>query len=428
MTTAKLAVVGLGYVGLPVAATFAAEMEVLGFDISEARVAELKKGRDSTGEVSEKEMRLARGLTCTTDPKELSQADVVIVCVPTPVDDSKRPDFTPLVKASETVGRHMKKGAIVVYESTVYPGATEEVCIPILEKFSGKKWKTDFNVGYSPERINPGDKTHTLATVKKVVAGDTPQTLKTLSQLYGRIVKAGIHEAESIKVAEAAKIIENTQRDLNIALINECAMIFHKMGIDTKAVLDAAGTKWNFLDFRPGLVGGHCIGVDPYYLTEKAMMLGHHPEVILAGRRINDGMGKWLAEETVKSMIHSGISIKGSKVAVLGVTFKENVPDLRNSKVVDVIRELKAYGIEIFVHDPMADSKDAEHEYGLTLVDFEKLPKCDALILAVGHKQYRDLGLKGLAQKTAEKAVFVDVKSIFSREDVEKVGLKSWRL
>ena len=428
MTTAKLAVVGLGYVGLPVAATFAAEMEVLGFDISEARVAELKKGRDSTGEVSEKEMGLARGLKCTTDPKELSQADVVIVCVPTPVDDSKRPDFTPLVKASETVGRHMKKGAIVVYESTVYPGATEEVCIPILEKFSGKKWKTDFNVGYSPERINPGDKTHTLATVKKVVAGDTAETLKTLSRLYGRIVKAGIHEAESIKVAEAAKIIENTQRDLNIALINECAMIFHKMGIDTKAVLDAAGTKWNFLDFRPGLVGGHCIGVDPYYLTEKAMMLGHHPEVILAGRRINDGMGKWLAEETVKSMIHSGISIKGSKVAVLGITFKENVPDLRNSKVVDVIRELKAYGIEIFVHDPMADSKDAEHEYGLTLVDFEKLPKCDALILAVGHKQYRDLGLDGLSKKTAEKAVFVDVKSIFSREDVEKVGLKSWRL
>lgn len=424
----KLAVVGLGYVGLPVAVAFARENDVIGFEISGARVRELQAGRDSTGEVSDQELKDAKGLRCTIDPAALSEADVVIVCVPTPVDASKRPDFTPLYKASETVGKHMKKGAIVVYESTVYPGATEEVCIPVLEKFSGKRWKTDFFVGYSPERINPGDKTHTLATVKKVVAGDTEQTLKTLSKLYGQVVKAGIHEAESIKVAEAAKIIENTQRDLNIALINECAMIFHKMGIDTKAVLDAAGTKWNFLDFRPGLVGGHCIGVDPYYLTEKAMMLGHHPEVILAGRRTNDGMGKWLAEETVKAMIDSGISIKGSKVAVLGLTFKENVPDLRNSKVVDVIRELKVYGIELFVHDPMAEASDAEHEYGLELVDFKSIPKCDALVLAVGHKQYRELGLKGLAEKAANKAVFVDVKSIFSKAEVEAVGLKSWRM
>ena len=428
MTATKLAVVGLGYVGLPVAVAFAREAEVVGFEISDMRVRELQAGRDGTGEVSPEELKEARGLSYTIDPKMLGTADIIIVCVPTPVDDSKRPDFTPLLKASETVGKHMKKGAIVVYESTVYPGATEEVCIPVLEKFSGKKWKSEFFVGYSPERINPGDKTHTLATVKKVVAGDTPETLKTLSKLYGLVVKAGIHEAESIKVAEAAKIIENTQRDLNIALINECAMIFHKMGIDTKAVLDAAGTKWNFLDFRPGLVGGHCIGVDPYYLTEKAMMLGHHPEVILAGRRTNDGMGKWLAEETVKAMIHAGISIKGSKVVVLGLTFKENVPDLRNSKVVDVIRELRAYDIDVYVHDPMAKSSDAEHEYGLKLVDFASIPKCDGIVLAVGHREYRELGLKGLSQKAASKAVFVDVKSLFSRAEVEAVGLKSWRM
>lgn len=428
MTTTKLAVVGLGYVGLPVAVAFARQTEVIGFEISDARVRELQAGRDSTGEVSLEELKEARGLTYTVDPKALSAADIIIVCVPTPVDDSKRPDFAPLLKASETVGKHMKKNAVIVYESTVYPGATEEVCIPVLEKFSGKKWKSEFFVGYSPERINPGDKTHTLATVKKVVSGDTPETLKILSKLYGQIVKAGIHEAESIKVAEAAKIIENTQRDLNIALINECAMIFHKMGIDTKAVLDAAGTKWNFLDFRPGLVGGHCIGVDPYYLTEKAMMLGHHPEVILAGRRINDGMGKWLAEETVKAMIHNGISIKGSKVVVLGLTFKENVPDLRNSKVVDVIRELRAYDIDVYVHDPMAKSADAEHEYGMKLMDFSAIPRCDGIVLAVGHREYRELGLKGLSQKAASNAVFIDVKSLFPKSEVEAVGLKSWRM
>lgn len=424
----QLAVVGLGYVGLPVAAAFGREIPVIGFDISEGRIQDLRAGVDHTFELDTADLAAAKHLSFTFNPQELSKADIVIVCVPTPVDESKRPDFTPLLKASESVGKYLKKGAIVVYESTVYPGATEEVCIPILEKSSGLKWRKDFFVGYSPERINPGDKTHTLATVKKVVAGDTPETLRTLSALYGRIVKAGIHEAESIKVAEAAKIIENTQRDLNIALINECAMIFHKMGIDTAAVLEAAGTKWNFLNFRPGLVGGHCIGVDPYYLTEKAMMIGHHPEVILAGRRTNDGMGKWIAEETVKAMIHSGSSIKGSRVAVLGLTFKENVSDLRNSRVVDVIRELKAYGVETFVHDPLANSKEAAQEYGLTTVDFEKIPTCDAVVLAVSHNAYRELGLKGLCAKLSKNGVFVDVKAMYPRADVEALGHRSWRL
>jgi UDP-N-acetyl-D-galactosamine dehydrogenase len=423
-----LAVVGLGYVGLPVAVAFAKELTVIGFDISVDRIDALKSGLDATCEVSASEISAAKGLALTSDPRDLSKADIIVVCVPTPVDDSKRPDFGPLLSASSSVGKHMKPGVIVVFESTVYPGATEEVCVPQLETSSGLKWKKDFFVGYSPERINPGDKTHNLSNVIKIVAGDTKESLSTLCDLYGRIVKAGIHRAESIRVAEAAKIIENTQRDLNIALVNECSMIFHKMGIDTQAVLEAAGTKWNFLSFRPGLVGGHCIGVDPYYLTEKAMMLGHHPEVILAGRRMNDGMGRWIAQEIIKSMLHAGFAIKGARVAILGLTFKENVSDLRNSRVIDVIHELNAYGIQTFVNDPLASHKEAEHEYGLQLVDYEDIPTCDAVILAVSHVQYLDRRLSGLVSHLNHGGVFADIKSMFPRQDVEALGFRSWRL
>lgn len=428
MQSIQIAVVGLGYVGLPVAAAFSKEVSVLGFDISERRIKELKAGRDVTGEVSDEELTLAKHLKFTSNPEDLKKADIVIVCVPTPIDDSKRPDFTPLIKASETVGKHMKPSATVIYESTVYPGATEEVCVPVLERCSGLSWKKDFFVGYSPERINPGDKVHTLASVKKVVSGDTPKTLKLVSELYQKVVTAGVYEAESIKVAEAAKIIENTQRDLNIALINECAMIFKKIGIDTNAVLEAARTKWNFLDFRPGLVGGHCIGVDPYYLTEKAMMLGHHPAVILAGRRTNDGMGKWLAEETIKTMILNGVSIKGARVGVLGLTFKENVPDLRNSRVVDVIRELESYGVSVYVTDPMADPEEAAHEYSLKLLSFDDLPKCDALVLAVPHMDYKKRGVLGFKEKLAEGGVFADIKATFTRKEVEDAGYRVVRM
>lgn len=428
MTTSCLAVAGLGYVGLPVAVAFGKTIKTIGFDISEYRIKELKNGHDSTLEVEDHDLKTAKLLEYTANPAALRQADVVIVCVPTPVDAANKPDFTPLIKASESVGKNIKQGAIVVYESTVYPGATEEVCIPVLEKFSGKKWKKDFFVGYSPERINPGDKQHTLTTVKKVVAGDTPETLKALSKLYNSVITAGVHEAESIKVAEAAKIIENTQRDINIALINECAMIFHLMGIDTKAVLDAAGTKWNFLGFRPGLVGGHCIGVDPYYLTHKSEMLGHHPRVILSGRAINDGMGKFIAEQTVKTMLKSGIQVRGSKVAVMGLTFKEDVPDLRNSKVIDVIRELQEYGVECFVHDAMAHSAEAKAEYGVDLRHWSTIPKCEAVVAAVAHGEYRESGLKMIAEKLSKGGVLIDVKSTFDRDKVRELGLTHWRL
>lgn len=428
MTSSCLAIVGLGYVGLPVAVAFGKTHKTIGFDISESRIKELKSGHDSTLEVEDHDLRAASKHEFTSDPALLRHADVVIVCVPTPVDAANKPDFTPLVKASETVGKNLKSGAIVVYESTVYPGATEEICIPVLEQTSGKTWKKDFFVGYSPERINPGDKQHTLTTVKKVVAGDTPSTLATLSKVYGSIISAGVHEAESIKVAEAAKIIENTQRDINIALINECAMIFHRMGIDTKAVLDAAGTKWNFLGFRPGLVGGHCIGVDPYYLTHKSEMLGHHPRVILSGRAINDGMGKFIAEQTVKAMLKNGIQVRGSKVAVMGLTFKEDVPDLRNSKVIDVIRELQEYGVECFVHDAMAHSPEAREEYGVDLVEWKVIPKCEAVIAAVAHAQYRENGLKMIGEKLPRGGVLIDIKSMFDRQKVAELGFAHWRL
>ncbi|RPI44303.1 MAG: nucleotide sugar dehydrogenase, partial [Betaproteobacteria bacterium] len=345
-----VAVVGLGYVGLPLAVEFGKQGRTIGFDLSTAKVESYRRFVDPTGEVSTEDLRSAKHLVPTSDPEALREADYIVVAVPTPVDEAHQPDFSPLVGASETVGKHMKRGAIVVYESTVYPGATEEVCIPVLEKHSGMKWKQDFHVGYSPERINPGDREHTLTRIVKVVSGDDPGTLDKVAALYGAIVKAGVHRASSIKVAEAAKVIENTQRDLNIALMNELAIIFDKIGIDTVVVLEAAGTKWNFLPFRPGLVGGHCIGVDPYYLTHKADKLGYHPQVILAGRRINDGMGKFIAEQTVKHMIRNGSAVKGAHVNVLGLTFKEDCPDLRNSRVIDVIRELQSYGVDVHVH------------------------------------------------------------------------------
>jgi len=364
----------------------------------------------------------------TTDASALKDADFIVVAVPTPVDEAHIPDFSPLVGSSTSVGKNLKKGAIVVYESTVYPGATEEVCIPLLEKHSGMKWKEDFFVGYSPERINPGDKQHTVTRITKVVSGDTPATLAKVAEVYGSIITAGVHKASSIKVAEAAKVIENTQRDLNIALVNELSLIFHRIGIDTLEVLQAAGTKWNFLPFRPGLVGGHCIGVDPYYLTHKAETLGYHPQVILAGRRINDGMGKYIAEQTVKQMIHTGVSVKGAHVVVLGLTFKENCPDLRNSKVIDVIRELESYGATVHVHDPVARSAEAEHEYGVQLVAWDHLPKANAIVAAVSHEEFAQRPLEQTLAKLSAGGVYIDVKGTADAPALRARGVHVWRL
>lgn len=426
--THTVAVVGLGYVGLPLAVEFGKRHRTIGFDLSSRKVESYKKHVDPTGEVSTEDLQAARRLSVTTDPSELAVADYIVVAVPTPVDNAHQPDFGPLISASEAVGKYMKRGAIVVYESTVYPGATEEVCIPVLEKHSGMKWKADFHVGFSPERINPGDKEHTLTTLLKVVSGDEERTLEKVAALYSSIVKAGVHRASSIKVAESAKVIENTQRDLNIALMNELAIIFDKLGIDTMEVLQAAGTKWNFLNFRPGLVGGHCIGVDPYYLTHKAEMIGYHPQVILAGRRINDGMAKFIAERTVKEMLHAGFPVKGSKVNVLGLTFKENCPDLRNSKVADVIQELKTYGVHVHVHDPVADPREAYHEYGVELERWEDLPRADALIAAVAHKELAGLSLADIRSKLHENGCFIDVKSQFDQRALSDAGVRVWRL
>ena len=426
MTT--VAVVGLGYVGLPLAIEFGKHFDTIGFDVSKAKVARLQQHNDVTGEVERGDFDLAKKLKITDDPKQLGQADVIVVAVPTPLDSARLPDFTPLVSASEIVGANMKRGATVVYESTVYPGATEEVCIPVLEKHSGMKWKKDFNVGYSPERINPGDKQHRLPTIVKVVSGDNPETLEKLAKLYETVITAGVHRASSIKVAEAAKVIENTQRDLNIALMNELAIVFERLGIDTLEVLKAAGSKWNFLPFRPGLVGGHCIGVDPYYLTHKAQMVGYHPEVILAGRRINDGMGQFIAEQTVKMLARQGLHTAGQTVIVLGLTFKEDVPDLRNSKVIDVVRELEAYGINVVIHDPIADKEEAHEEYGVNLVDWDKLPKANAIVAAVSHKAYQKQGLPALLDKLVDKGVFIDVKSAWDPAEIEKAGKAVWRL
>ena len=426
MTT--VAVIGLGYVGLPLAVEFGKKFKTIGFDLSAQKVAAYRDGFDPTGEVSPEDLAAATQLTCSTDPAMIAEADFIVVAVPTPVDEAHQPDLTPLVKSSETVGKHLKQGAVVVYESTVYPGATEDVCIPILEKVSGKTWKKDFFVGYSPERINPGDKERTVTKIVKVVSGDTPETLAKVEEMYGAVITAGVYPASGIKVAEAAKVIENTQRDLNIALMNELALIFHKIGIDTIEVLEAAGTKWNFLPFRPGLVGGHCIGVDPYYLTHKAEMLGHHPQVILSGRRINDTMGKYIAEQTVKQMIEAGHSIKGCEVIVLGLTFKENCPDLRNSKVIDVIRELQSYGCSVRVHDPAADADEARHEYGVDLVEWDALPKASAIVATVAHAAYANMAATRLTDKLTDNGVFVDVKSFFDRKALTEAGVRVWRL
>ena len=427
-TNFSIALVGLGYVGLPLAVEFGKKYRTIGFDVSDTKVSAYKCFVDPTGEVSHEELKASKLLECTTNASALKEADLIIVAVPTPVDDAHNPDFSPLVGASVSVGRNLKRGAIIVFESTVYPGATEEICVPILERESGLKWKQDFFVGYSPERINPGDREHTLTRIVKVVSGDTPETTKVVAEIYGSIISAGVYQASSIKVAEAAKVIENTQRDLNIALMNELAIIFHKVGIDTLEVLRAAETKWNFLPFRPGLVGGHCIGVDPYYLTHKAEKLGYHPQVILAGRRINDGMAKFIADQTVKLLVKSGAAVNGADINILGLTFKEDCPDLRNSKVIDVIRELQSYGAIVHVHDPVADQADARHEYDVELVAWERLPRASATILAVAHSQYRAQGVDLLSDKLSPGAVFVDVKSVMDVNALEARGFNVWRL
>jgi UDP-N-acetyl-D-galactosamine dehydrogenase len=423
-----IAVVGLGYVGLPLAVEFGKKYPTIGFDLSKKKIQAYREFLDPTGEVSEAELRAAEQLRVTTEAHDLAHADFIVVAVPTPVDEAHRPDFGPLLAASESVGRNLKRGALVVFESTVYPGATEEICVPVIERYSGFKWKHDFFVGYSPERINPGDKAHSLTRIVKVVSGDSPKTLERVAEIYSSIVEAGVHRASSIQVAEAAKVIENTQRDLNIALINELALIFHKIGIDTTEVLQAAGTKWNFLHFRPGLVGGHCIGVDPYYLTHKADMLGYHPQVILAGRRINDGMGKYVADQTIKLLIQRGSTVRGAAINVLGLTFKENCPDLRNSRVIDVVRELTAFGAQVFVHDPVADPAEALQEYGLELTPWEALPRAEAIVSAVAHKALGERSVDEVVEKLIPSGVYVDVKSMADAAALRARGVQVWRL
>lgn len=423
-----VAVVGLGYVGLPLAVEFGKKFRTIGFDLSKEKIENYRKFCDPTGAVTSEDLRAATQLSVSCDPASIARADFIIVAVPTPVDETHQPNFRPLISSSTTIGHHMKKGVTVVYESTVYPGATEEICIPILEKISGLTWKRDFHVGYSPERVNPGDKEHTIVKITKVVSGDDAETLENVAQLYESVIVAGVHRASSIKVAEAAKVIENTQRDLNIALINELAMIFDRIGIDTLEVLQAAGTKWNFLPFRPGLVGGHCIGVDPYYLTHKADMLGYHPHVILAGRRINDGMGAYIAQQTVKHMIQTGSMVKGATVIVLGLTFKENCPDIRNSKVIDIINELNSYGINVNVHEPVGEAEEAKREYGVNLVDWDELPLADAIVAAVAHKEYLSKPLPELLSKLKKGGVFVDVKSAYDPSTLHDAGVVLWRL
>ena len=424
----KIAVVGLGYVGLPVAVAFGKREEVVGFDISARRIAELEKGHDSTNEVFDEDLRAAK-ILYTSDPSAIKSCNFIIVAVPTPIDDAKRPDLTPVIKASESVGRNLSKGSIVVYESTVYPGVTEDICLPILERESGLKGGVDFKVGFSPERINPGDREHTFTKIKKVVSGQDAESLETIAQVYASVVTAGVYKASTIKVAEAAKVIENTQRDLNLALMNELSVLFNKMGIDTREVLEAAGTKWNFLPFEPGLVGGHCIGVDPYYLTFRAEQLGYHPQVILAGRRINDSMGKYVAEQTVKNMISAGKTIKGSKVLVMGLTFKEDIPDIRNTRVVDIIGELRDFGCEVHVYDPHADAREVEEEYNLKLLTnpAENGPY-DGVVVAVKHRQFKELGIDGLKKLAGNPAVLSDVKGVFSVTDAGSAGMGYWRL
>jgi UDP-N-acetyl-D-galactosamine dehydrogenase len=415
----NIAIIGLGYVGLPLAVEFGKKRSVVGFDINQTRIDELQRGHDRTLEVEDELLTEASGLSFTANPADLATANVYIVTVPTPIDEYKRPDLTPLIKASETIGMTLKKGDIVVYESTVYPGATEEDCVPVLEKASGLVFNKDFFAGYSPERINPGDKEHRVTTIKKVTAGSTPEIADIVDALYGEIITAGTHKAPSIRVAEAAKVIENTQRDLNIALINELAIIFNRMGIDTEAVLEAAGTKWNFLPFRPGLVGGHCIGVDPYYLTHKAQALGYHPEIILAGRRLNDSMGAYVVSQLVKSMLKKRIHIEGARILVMGLAFKENCPDLRNTRVIDIVRELREFNTQVDVYDPWVSVSEAEHEYGITPISAPEKSNYDAVILAVGHQQFKKMGVEVIRELGKSKHVLYDLKYILPSEQVD---------
>lgn len=426
--TGNVCVVGLGYVGLPLAVAFGRKIPTIGFDNNANKVESIRGGVDPTGEVGDTGLRDSVHLSCTSDPRRLAEGDIIVIAVPTPIDTAHQPDFSPLISASEIVGKHMRKGVTVVYESTVYPGATEEICVPVLEKASGLKWKTSFHVGYSPERINPGDAAHRLESIVKVVSGDDAETTNKVAELYALVVTAGIHRASSIKVAEAAKVIENTQRDLNIALMNELAIIFNRLGIDTLEVLEAAGTKWNFLPFRPGLVGGHCIGVDPYYLTHKAERVGYHPQVILAGRRINDGMGNYVAQQVVKHMVAQGKQIGGAKVSVLGLTFKEDCRDVRNSKVADLIHELRSYGIKVSIHDPIADPAEVRHEYGFDLVPWDRLPVADTIVLAVAHKQFLELSPADLLKKMTRPACIADVKSKLNLDELKQAGIAVWRL
>ncbi len=423
-------IVGLGYVGLPLAVSFARKFKVIGFDIREKRIDELKKNIDITGEIPEEKLRkVSENIIYTNNTDKIKESKFIIICVPTPVDEHKVPDLKYVIQASKIVANNLQKGSIIVYESTVYPGVTEEICVPVIEKESGLKWKRDFFVGYSPERINPGDKEHTLEKIVKVVSGDTEETLKVISEIYNEIIEAGIYKASSIKVAEAAKVIENTQRDLNIALMNELALIFHKLGIDTQEVLKAAGTKWNFLKFYPGLVGGHCIGVDPYYLTFKAQEIGYHPEVILAGRRINDYMGYFIAEETIKLLIKGGHTIKGSRVGILGFTFKENISDIRNTRVIDIVEKLKEYHIEVLVYDPKALKEDIEKYYKITPVEWEELKNLDGIIVSVSHDEFKKLKQKDFDKlfSSGIKKVLVDVKAIYNSRMFDNSYLY-WRL
>ncbi|AAO90379.1 nucleotide sugar dehydrogenase [Coxiella burnetii] len=423
----KIAVIGLGYVGLPVAVAFSRLQPVIAYDKNSARIRALKQGYDACGEVDSQQLRTCQ-IDFTDDPDDLAKADFYIVAVPTPIDQSKHPDLSLLLNASETIGRYLKRGDIVVFESTVYPGVTEEECAPVLEKASGLKYGVDFTLGYSPERINPSDKTHRFETITKIVSGSDPETLDIVAHVYGSVITAGIYRAPSIRTAEAAKVIENTQRDLNIALMNELAIIFKRMDIDTQEVLAAAGTKWNFLPFKPGLVGGHCIGVDPYYLTYQAQRYGYNPQVILAGRRINDTMGKYIAEQTIKQMIHAGYTIKGAKVAVLGLTFKENCPDLRNSKVIDIIEELNDYGIECVVHDPLADPEVAKQLYNIDLKSWDEIHDVDSFVLAVAHDQFHQYSLEDYHAKLAHHSIIVDVKNVLNPQDCKSNGITLWRL
>lgn len=427
----KLALVGLGYVGMPIAVAFSKKVKVVGFDLNAKKIELYKNGIDPTNEVGNEAVKNC-SVEFTADESKLKEARFIIVAVPTPVNDDHTPDLTPVEGASEIVGRNLTKGSVVVYESTVYPGVTEDICVPILEKESGLKCGTDFKIGYSPERINPGDKVHRLETITKIVSGMDDETLDTVAKTYELVVKAGVHRAESIKVAEAAKVIENSQRDINIAFMNELSIIFNKMGIDTKSVLEAAGTKWNFLKFYPGLVGGHCIGVDPYYLTYKAEEMGYHSQIILSGRRINDDMGKYVAENTVKNLIKADVPVKNAKVAILGFTFKENCPDTRNTKIIDIYNELREYGITPVIADPKADADEAKRLYGIEFVDINDIKNCDAVILAVAHEQFKNLGQadfdKMFKSGRNEEKVLVDIKGLLSRKEYEKAGYKYWRL